>query len=982
MQARSILRSKWFWIILVFLIYSSFGFFVAPWLGKGFLLQYIREDLGREASLEELRVNPYALSVTLRGFEMQEEAKGPFAGFEELYANFETTSLFRWALTFREIRLTAPYVRIERGRDERWNFSDLIPESSEEETEDEEGSMFRLLVKRLELASGELIFVDRTRPTAFEFSLKPLSLEIHDLNTLPQREGPYSFEASTADGEKLFWSGSLSINPVASEGEVKLSGLKARTLWRYMQDDLNFEVKGGTLKIATSYSVAFANGLLQLNTSKGSLSVRDLGIGGKGSEQEMLALPELTLAGTSFDLSRSHLHIPLVELRGADVRILRDREGVLDWMRLLPGEETPADKPDEQKKHQGESPSLHVAMDACLLKDFSVSFTDQTTEPAASLVADAMNVKISQFSSKPGSRFDLEASLRFAEKGNVSLKGTAGIIPPSLNGSLDVRRMPLPSFQPYLNSMAQLELVSGDLNINGELSYREQDDGPDFRYNGNASVASFSSQDRMVGERLVSWEFLDLKEVMIEAKPERVRIGTVEARAPFGRVLIAKDGSLNIQDALKQQEEAGPGTEKADKKKEKTEKEKPGEGVVPVEIGVVRIKGGSMDFQDLSLTPQVATGIQDLNGEIRGLSSRNLARADVDLKGKVGTYGTATISGKINPLSEDAFTDVNVDFRKIELTTFAPYSGKFAGYIIDKGKLFLDLNYKLSKRKLIGENKIVLDQLALGEETDSPHKVNLPVRLAIAILKDSNGVIDVDLPVRGNLDDPEFSFGGIIIKALFNLVTKLAASPFNLIGNLVGAEGETLSYAAFVLGKGDLDDQEREKILMLARALKQRPALRLEVRGRYDPMADGRVLREARLREKLLQQGYKQDEHTGMGPVKVLEKVFIDSFGKAERDALRSSHETMPQGPSESKKKKPVFNEEGYHRALHERLLEAQPLDDGELRQLAISRAMAVKNLLVETGAIEDARIFILESEAAESEEGGRVRTGLDLTGS
>jgi uncharacterized protein involved in outer membrane biogenesis len=249
LKRNELTRSKGFWIGLILVCYTCFGFLIAPLIAKKFLLDYIREDLGREAQLEKVRFNPYALSVTLQGFSMLDEDGGTFARFDELYLNFETTSLFRWAWAFKDLRLVSPYVFLEIRKDGTWNFSDLLPASSGGDPNEEDGSLIRLWIKKLDLDSGRIEFKDLTRPTPFDVSLEPLSVEIKDINTLPEREGPYSLEATTADGETLAWSGTLTLNPVRSSGEIRLTNVKARTLWRYIRDKVDFEIREGAIDV-------------------------------------------------------------------------------------------------------------------------------------------------------------------------------------------------------------------------------------------------------------------------------------------------------------------------------------------------------------------------------------------------------------------------------------------------------------------------------------------------------------------------------------------------------------------------------------------------------------------------------------------------------------------------------------------------------------------------------------------------------------
>jgi hypothetical protein len=746
-------------------------------------------------------------------------------------------------------------------------------------------------------------------------------------------------------------------------------------LWRYIRDKVDFEIREGAIDVKARYAFSLGEENIALNLSETDLNLKGFHLGLKEEERELLLLPALNVSGASFDLSQNHLHIPSLSLRSGRVKVLRNEKGELDWMRLVP-----EGQKDEENNEKEPAPStttpFRILIDEVLAEDFSAVFADQTTRPEAVLEADTIRLKIGKFSNAPGSLFNLDLSLLFAKLGEVAVKGTVGIDPVQVSTSLDMNKIPVLWVQPYLNAVSRLDLDSGQVKVQGNLQYAEQEGGPDIRFSGNASVDAFSARDRLLGDPFVAWDSLSLLEIDAELLPNRLRIGSITTKAPSTKVVIAKDGSVNLIDVLVPEAERQEGGAQVQKSGETGQS--PGD-VTPVEIGVVRIEKGSVDFKDLSLRPRVSADIKELTGEVRGLSSENLARADVSLKGKVGGYGTVTIDGQINPLSEDVYTNLRVVFRNMQLTTLSPYSGKFAGHAIDKGKLSLDLQYKLSKRMLHGENSVVVDRLVFGKETGSPDAVKLPVKLAVALLKNPNGVIDVDLPVRGNLDDPDFSLGGIIIKALLNLLTKTATSPFNVLGGLVAADGESMSYVAFSGGSSDLSEEEAEKVTLLAKALEKRPSLLLEIRGSYHADDDGKAIQEARLTQKLAQFGAPSSRPGEQEWEKAMEALFREQFGKDELKALRKGFERPKEQERDSGAKQ--FDQAGYREGLRHRLVEAQSLEKGELRQLAMDRARTVKDHLVQTGSVDEGRIFILEAEPVETTESNRVRTELSLTG-
>ncbi|NTV46701.1 MAG: DUF748 domain-containing protein [Chlorobiales bacterium] len=389
-------------------------------------------------------------------------------------------------------------------------------------------------------------------------------------------------------------------------------------------------------------------------------------------------------------------------------------------------------------------------------------------------------------------------------------------------------------------------------------------------------------------------------------------------------------------------------------------------------IGNVRVIDGSMNFSDLSLTPNFAVGIHYLNGSIKGLSSQQLTRADVDLTGKVDKYAPATIRGQINPLSENAFTDILLSFKSIELTTFTPYSGKFAGYKIDKGKLSLDLHYVLSQSMLVGENKIILDQLTLGESVESPDATSLPLRLAVALLKDSRGVIDIDLPIRGNINDPQFSVMPIVFKALLNLLVKIVTSPFRLLGALFGG-GEEMQYVGFVPGTDSIPAPERTKLDSLANALTQRPELKLDVRGAVAFAADREALATRMINPQIHPEGGQiSPAQLTKAQRERLLKLYTTTF-KEDPSVLVPEKDDAGNTLSKDQRQQMV-TEAAYHQ-----LVTNYPVSENELRSLAQKRAAAIKDRLVTAGKIDEVRIFLQDVDLKADVNSGQVKTQLSL---
>jgi hypothetical protein len=475
-------------------------------------------------------------------------------------------------------------------------------------------------------------------------------------------------------------------------------------------------------------------------------------------------------------------------------------------------------------------------------------------------------------------------------------------------------------------------------------------------------VNDFAANDLKLNERFLAWKRVVASGMTWQLEPMKLHIKEVRAEQPFTRVIIAPDKTINLEQVIAK--ESQPVTVKPALSRP--------ENTLPIQIDRTIVSHGAMLFADLTLAPQFATGIQALNGDTRGISTAGNSYAQVSLQGQVDQYGKATIKGAFNPFSPDKNTNMSVKFNNLELTTLTPYSSKFAGYRIDKGKLSLDLTYKVTNRQLVASNKIMLNQLTLGERVDSPEAKNLPIRLAIALLTDSQGVIDLDIPISGSLDDPQFRIAPIVWQAIVNVVTKVATAPFRFIASLVGG-GDDMDSMAFGVGDARLSSDVISKLTTIADALTKRPSLRLELRGTFDDLADAQAIKSTKFNRLLSERMQKNGQE-----VPTLESMYVETKGAESLKQQRALNLKPVKNPEA--KEKLVLDAESYRLALREQLLETQEVTAGDLRQLALERAKALRGQLVEKLHIEDARVFILEPEMNKMNDKQQVVSSVTLS--
>ncbi|MGQ3685711.1 MAG: DUF748 domain-containing protein [Candidatus Loosdrechtia sp.] len=960
--------ASWSWparviVIGCFLIslYAVVGFFVLPPLVKTQVIKKLSAYTGRNVDLNKLHMNPFTLSVTLRDFALYEKNASQFMRFEDIYINFQISSLFRRAYTFSKIRLTSPHLHIIRQTDGSFNFQDLLAPSGENNGE-KQGGLPPLLIHHLFIDSAHLVFEDYTRSAPFMEKVEAFSFSLHHFTTRPHREGLYEFEATTGRGAMLKYRGNISVIPLYSKGSMELTRFQLDKLWAYLQEQLDFEITTAEADVWGMYEFSFTEGKPELRLQDSRVLVRSLSIMSKEDGAEVIILPILSFDGVNIDYQRQEINIDLIQSDSAKIHSVLEKDGNFNLQKIFPVNTT-GNVSATHHMDQAEQDRWQISINKIDLADYAITMKDQTTIPTAHLDLSPLDLKIEglRFGMPGEARIELQTGVN--QTGIIQVAGTVLPEPPTAGLDVQLVNVALMPFQPYLHNYAKLEIREGDLSLGGYLSYAKPGMEQNIHFSGDIRIVSTHTADSVFSKDIIRWELLDIKQVTYTSNPALLSIQEVVANGFFTNIVIGPDGTANIQHILRKDNFSAEETHNQLQ-----------DNKMLILIDQVTIKDSAMNFADFSLEPNFVAGIQELNGTVKGLSSEQLARADIDLTGMVDNYAPVVIQGKINPLSEEAYTDITMNFRNIELTTFSPYSAKFAGYQIEKGKLSLELHYKLSEKILKGENHIILDQFTFGERVDSPDATTLPVRLAIAILKDSRGVIDVNLPVRGDLNNPQFRLGPLLMRAFVNLVVRATMSPFSMLAALVGAEGESLEFVVFVPGSSVLSQEQQSKLAKIARALEARPQLILNLRGIAAAPADLHALAEqAILSHILTNQRIHADRSLSETEQRRLFNLYLEMFEKED------PYDLVPHTDSAGVRISRDVHRDAVISAAIKRLIEKYPVSEGDLRKLAQARAAKIKDYLIQQGGLSESRIFLLEVDTKAHATDNEVRMPLVL---
>ncbi|GGU58010.1 hypothetical protein GCM10009504_13570 [Pseudomonas laurentiana] len=957
-------------------LYSLLGFLILP----GVVLRIANQQLANYATLpaklQRVELNPFSLELTFWGLQIGEPGKEQ-VGFERLYANLQLDSLWSGALHLANVELDKPRTEVLFAKDGSLNLTQLFKlPPSQPKPETPASEPFPLRIGSIKLNAGYLHFEDQRPSEPIEFLYDSMDLELKNLSTLPDDSTDMTLVAAGPKGGRIDWRGTFSLVPLASEGTLKFTDGKMKLIWPYVHDVVPLVLEDGRVNFETHYKLNLAKEteLLLDNTT---LQVAPFAVNAPDG-RPLVRLASMDVSETSIDLTKQLITVGKIRSEKLETWAALEADGQLDWQKLFasqPAKAKPAEKaepataaPAAKETATASTPSKpwQVLLRDVQLRNYQVHLADRTHKEPVALEVGPLNLDLQNFDSLNQSPFTLKLDTGVGKQGKLQAAGEVNLAPVSSKLKVVTRDIDLRIAQTYISPFIRLELRSGMLD--SDLAVDLKSTAPlAFSVAGKAQVNQLHTLDTIKSRDFVKWQQLNLDGLEYR-HGDALSIAKVNLQQPYARFMINEDRTTSVDDLLIPQPAGSPQTSA----KTSSSSTKP----LGIHIGEIAINDGSANFADFSLTPNFATAIQQLNGRIGTIDNRQPKPADVDIKGKVDRYAPVTIKGALNPFDPMASLDIATSFKRVELTTLTPYSGKFAGYRIRKGRLNLDLHYLITKGQLKAENKLVLEQLQLGEKVDSPDAVDLPIRLAVALLKDTEGKISIELPISGDLNNPQFSVMPIVWQTLRNLVMRAAQAPFKFIGGLVsGGDSQDLGSVAFAPGSSDLSSDAKGALDKLVSALKARPELRLEIEGTSAQSSDGPLIAEQRLEREYQATYYKMLQRRGEKvPAQATQLQVPDDEKPAMLEAIyRSRLKQQPPAQWEQLDRKERTDN------LRDAVIKSWAESALLLRQLGQARASSIKDYLVDQGKLEDQRVYFVDATLGQAEADGRVISQLHL---
>ncbi len=998
-------------LALLFGLYLLAGFFWVPGLVRSEAAQWIKTNLDKQIALGEIRFNPLTFTLDVNDIAIPAGSE-PLVAAGHVRVSFSILSLFQSAWGFREVRLDRPFVHAVIRPDGALNLIELVPRTRSQ------GPSPAVRIGTFTVDQGRIVYADRSQASGPEEILTPISFTLKDFHTKSDEGGDFTLTAQSERGEHFGWSGNLSIAPIASKGRLTVAALRADTIQKFLGARLPVTLTDGQIGFRADYDFAYGaagmrlalavpdlsltalsleghkslfdggvkldqlaanigpvavqtagKGIVQLNGTMPRLTVQGLTVLPPGAAPDQaITLKDAALTDSRFDVLTRRIDLGSLSLDEAHIYVRREHGGGISLMAMLPQKPTstsPGAAPVAATPVVAAPAETvwKIGLKSFALNNAAVSLDDRAVKPAARLTLAPVTIAATgtgDLTEPLSLHFDVGVN----GSGHVSGEGT---VTPGRNGSQNagdikftLAHLPLRAFAGYMPPMPGLDLRSGGANASGTVHF-EGGDMAALRFTGDAGIENFSLIETTTKSPLFAWRAFSL--TGIDYNKNRVDIGRARLVAPLGQVAVLADRRFNFTSLM------APPAAQSTETTVPIQAKPPARGAAAKPGFLFRLKRldierGTMGFADYSIDPNFQARIEALQGRVSNITNKPGEAAAIDLSGQViDRFSPVTIKGRMDLLGYDQLTDMQLAFRNIDLPVFDPYSGRYAGYAIAKGKLTTELSYKIDHRALKADQHVIIDQLEWGEATESKDRVPLPVRLATALLKDKDGVIDLDLPLAGSLDDPSFSVWPIVWKIVGNIIEKAVAAPFELIGSLF-AGADKAQFIDFAPGQASLPPGAADALGALAKALAQRPVLKLDIPAGPGTPDDAASQADARIDIALVTKKGKPGTEAEAAALDAgerhdrLETLYAARIGKDPKypefppDALKNVTGAKPDASDSDRR---ALLETQW---LREQLRPVFTPSNAELAALGASRAAAVRNALLADGGVDPARVF------------------------
>ncbi|SDE19612.1 DUF748 domain-containing protein [Paraburkholderia lycopersici] len=946
-------------------------------------------------------------TTDLNDLDTTDNAAAPLFGARSLHVAAASLEPFGNVYRFDDIRLDAPALWIARDKQGVLSIEKLMgapaanpaasatPASGASVAATAQAAPavakhapFDLSIRQFALTNGTVHVDDAVPARPVSVQLSQLSTTLANFSTTAKAGAPFTFATSASDGGAIKASGTFSLAGKNAQVNIALQSVALPQVQPYIDNLTGAQIVDGKLNLTSTLTADWARQPAAVQVGQSTLGLESLKIATRGTKAPAISLAQGTVQVSGVDVAARKAQIASVDVTGLVVNAGRQKDGKIDLAQLASTHRAAPERTaiHAAQKSVQEGPAWRYTIDALTLSNGAINVTDNSTPRPVKLAIAPLDLKIQQISDDLGHPLPIDLKATVNRKGTLALSGKVKPTPLAAQLKIDANRLDAAAFEPYFGNQLNAVVASALLNMNGQLAV-EQGKALKANYRGNAALVDVRMLDKATSGPFAGWRSLaltNLKATYDETRGTDVDASRVTFAGFYGRVLLDAQGKLNLKDVVAHQsgeaqsltqdtsaarrgglEPVPLSPQAASAPQQAVAASAPAAASAPptveaaqapkhpvrLHFGELVLQGGRVNYTDNFIKPNYTADLVQIQGTVGAFGTESTTPAPVDVTAKLAANGPITIKGSVNPLIEKPSLDLTASAHDIELTNLTPYSAKYAGYPITKGKLNVDLHYQLANDQLTANNHIFIDQLTFGDHVDNDTATKLPVRLAISLLKNRRGEIDVNIPVSGSLSNPEFSLGGLIWKAVLNLIAKAVTAPFSLLANAFGGGGEELGYVEFAPGTATLTDADQKKLDTIAKALDDKPSVKIDLIGRVDPAVDTPALREQYVDQLVRLEKVKDTVGNGESVDTSQVKVDGKEYEKYLTKVYKSADFKKPRNMIGFTKALPVDD-------MKQALADHASVDDATLRDLAQRRAQAVQQYF--EGKVDPDRVFVV----------------------
>ncbi|MDQ8193155.1 DUF748 domain-containing protein [Coraliomargarita sp. SDUM461004] len=909
--------------------YALLGFLIAPALIRHFGESELRAQFSSESKIDAVRINPFSGSLRVEGLSLMDREGAWSLAWQQAEVNVSMSTLIRFYPVFDLVRLVGADIRYEK----RPVMSTTAATTDNTATAGDWRALVETLnlteipelrVDLLEVAEGRAEFVDQTAQSLYRKVADPINFTLRDLTTVVEGETAMRFVAQTDDGALLSWEGDFHSQPIRSAGTFSLSGLAVHDLSPYYAQFIRFRLQRALLGLSFDYRLDLSNLEDLLRIQNGQVSLTELLCQPLGQEDSFLSLDAVTLEGLEFHFPSMALDVAHIQFEAGELHVSRDSDGLINLTQLLA-------RPDSAEEsgptasapavNEATLPSLSYRIEQLELSNYRIVWEDLLPEERASLVVEIPHLQLTGLTSDLEAPFQLSSDYLIEESGAAHIAGTVAAAGPELDLVLQVEQLPLTVLTPYAQHFGGTLIEGGTFNFDGHLKYAGS--GEQFLL-GEVIVndAAFIYDENVVA----NWSKLGLDGLRMQLSPFALALESLVLEQP--ELLVTKKSSPEI--GLAPESGAAPVEVGAQESQNVRQ---------PVRIDAIEVRQGHLSLIDESVQPVSHMVMNAMELELLGLDLSDAEPAQLIFSGEIND-SSFQLEGGLNASHLKESTHFKASLNGLSLPAFSSYSGQAVGRRIVSGQFNLESDWQIQANQLQASNRIRIEQLEFGDKVESEGALKLPLDLAVTLLKGPNGVMDLSLPLSGDLSDPKVGIGQIVRTAIVGLITNVATAPFKLLSGLVASGDEDLSLVQFDVGSAKLAPAMITRLNTLAAALKERPGLRLVITAQISS-EDEQTLAEAQLRRELLGESDFNDE-----------KLYETRLFKRYREWANSAKDADVAA---------VADVEVDREQILQVLLPAIQLSNATRMHLAANRAEAVREHLMTAQGIAAERLSIAE---------------------